>query len=127
MGTYYISPVSTINQVLTSGNPVSANLLRGTLTQKWQIEKNSDETYKIIESSNNKAISESGSRAISTSGYNGSNSSKWIILPLGNGLYRIQNKSTNHYMAYNVSNGQIQCSTSNGNETLFKFYKIDLS
>ena len=127
MGTYYISPVSTINQVLTSGNPVSANLLRGTLTQKWQIEKNSDETYKIIESSNNKAISESGSRAISTSGYNGSNSSKWIILPLGNGLYRIQNKSTNHYMAYNVSNGQIQCSTSNGNETLFKFYKLDLS
>ena len=129
IGTYYIIPISTMNQVLNSGNPVVASLLSGTLTQKWQIEKNADgTTYKIIESSNNKAITESSSKAISTTGYNGTNSSsKWKILPLGNGLYRIQNQSTNHYMAYDASNSQILCNTSTGTETLFKLYKIDLS
>lgn len=126
-GTYYIQPFLTQNLVLKSGNPVNAALLKGTLTQRWQIESNGDaDTYKIVESSTNKAISESDSKAISTTGYNESNSSKWKILPLGNGLYRIQNKATNHYMTLNASN-QIICNSSKGTESLFKLYKLDLS
>lgn len=97
---------ATTDETGTSGRHVSLKQYRSNGVQKWAITKLSNGYYKIVEIESNNALQIKDSlgqknTAVNTaSAYNDSYDwTKWKIIPLGDGTYRIQAKIGSNYLA----------------------------
>lgn len=121
---------ATTDETGTSGRHVSLSTFKSAGVQKWAITKLSDGYYKIVEIESNNALQIKDSlgqknTAVNTaSAYNDSYDwTKWKIIPLGDGTYRIQAKIGSNYLA-TINNkfyadSDIQIATQNTTDATF--------
>lgn len=121
---------ATTDETGTSGRHVSLTQYKSNGVQKWAITKLSDGYYKIVEIESNNALQikdsngAQGTAVNTASAYNDTYDwTKWKIIPLGDGTYRIQAKVGSRYLAtiknsfYTDSDIQISDKKDNANNT----------
>ena len=128
-GIYYIKPVLVENKFLTTNTSwLNATYPSGQINQRWTIEINPDNSYKILELSKNRALEQisGGMSCATTQAYKGNTNQKWNFIPVKNGSYVIKNVSTGNYLYYSPTDSKISLSNNNDNSIIYTYYRFNL-